>query len=421
MTTTTGRYPLWEFLAPPSTFGQPSRTAIRAEGTRVLFADGQWRQCGTSGLWNVNLGYGNKRIADAVATSLVEASFLPLFRTAHQPAVDAARAVLDVTGPEHFGRVLFTTSGGTANDVNMKLARQYWAIRGEPDRKVVVGLRGGFHGLTYGSHGLTGENLNQELYGVDRRLIRHVGHEDAAELVELMRAEGSRIAAVVVEPVLGSGAIPLPPAMLTALHELRRQYGFLLVADEVATGFGRTGRYFASETWPSPPDVLIASKGLTNGTCAAAVVVVSHAVCEVFERADAVLTHGETQAAAPSTCAAILATIDEMERLEALKRSEAVGTHLDGLLAGLADHPLVVGDGGVGCFRALKLGVNGAPIPFPAVIKVVSEVRLAGALLQPGPSCVQLIPAFVNEQEDIDRLGAAIRTGLDRAAEALLA
>jgi adenosylmethionine-8-amino-7-oxononanoate aminotransferase len=421
MTTTTRRYPLWEFLAPPSSFGQPARTAVRAEGTRVLFADGQWRQCGTSGLWNVNLGYGNKRIADAIATSLVDTSYLPLFRAAHQPALDAARAVLEVTGPEHFGRVLFTTSGGTANDVNMKLARQYWVLQGEPGRNLVVGFRKSFHGLTYGSHGLTGENLNQELYGVDRRLLRHVDHEDVTELVDLMSREGDQVAAVVVEPVLGSGAFPLSPHMLSTVDKLRREYGFLLIADEVATGFGRTGPYFASETWPMKPDVLVASKGLTNGTCAAAAVVVSHAVCEVFERADAMLTYGETQAAAPSTCAAIIATIDEMERLEALKRAESVSARLDILLSGLADHPLVAGDRGVGCFRALRLGLDGQELPFPAVIRVASEVRMAGALVQPGPSCVQLIPAFVYEQEDADRLAAAVRAGLDRAAEALAA
>ncbi|MFD0346467.1 aminotransferase class III-fold pyridoxal phosphate-dependent enzyme [Kitasatospora aburaviensis] len=231
-------------------------------------------------------------------TALLETSYFSLFRSGHEPAV-AARALLDVCGPEHFGRVVHSTSGSAANDLTMKLARQYWALHRQFRRRVIVGLKGSYHGLTYGSHGLTGMSLGQSYYGVDQRLIRHVSHEDPAELEELLRAEGEQIAAVVVEPVLGTGALPLPEPMLAALARLRAEYGFLLVADEVATGFGRTGSYFASQNWPEPPDIMLASKGMTNGTCAAAAVVVSHAVCDVFDRHDAALTHAETQAGAP--------------------------------------------------------------------------------------------------------------------------
>ncbi|MCG6495367.1 daptide-type RiPP biosynthesis aminotransferase [Kitasatospora sp. A2-31] len=416
-----GRYPLWELLERPSTFGRREHSAVRAEGTRVLFADGRWRQCATSGLWNVNLGYGNRAVAGAVHTALLETSYFSLFRSGHEPAVAASRALLDVCGPEHFGRVVHSTSGSAANDLTMKLARQYWALHRQFRRRVIVGLKGSYHGLTYGSHGLTGMSLGQSYYGVDQRLIRHVSHEDPTELEELLRAEGEQIAAVVVEPVLGTGALPLPEPMLAALARLRAEYGFLLVADEVATGFGRTGSYFASQNWPEPPDIMLASKGMTNGTCAAAAVVVSHAVCDVFDRHDAALTHAETQAGAPPTCAAILATIEEMERLQALEQAAAVTAALDGLLAELAAHPLVAGDNGLGCFRALRLGVNGDDLPEQAVRQVVEEVREAGALVSAGPSRLQLAPALVYQAADVELLAAALRSGLDRAAEWLLA
>ena len=139
----------WEFLIPPSGFGAVGRTAVSAHGTRVSFADGTQLLCGTSGLWNVNLGYGHPRIADAVARAFREASYLTLFRYGHEPAEQAAAALVDSAGADHFARVLFSTSGSAANDVVMKLARHYWMILGEPQRRVVVGLSGSYHGLTY--------------------------------------------------------------------------------------------------------------------------------------------------------------------------------------------------------------------------------------------------------------------------------
>lgn len=415
------RYPLWELLGPPSGFGRPERTAVRAEGTRVLYADGRWRLCATSGLWNVNLGYGNPRIADAVRDALLDASYLTLFRAGHQPAVDAAGALVALCGPEHFGRVLFSTSGSAANDMVMKLARHYWALHRQYRRRIVVGFQGSYHGLTYGSHALTGMRLGQSYYSVDTRLVRHVPHDDPVALAALFAAEGDQIAAVVAEPVLGTGAYPLPEAMVAQLYRLRREHGFLLVADEVATGFGRTGAYFASQRWPEPPDLLIASKGITNGTCAVAAVLASHAVCDAFDRADVGFTHAETQAGTPATCAAILATIGEMGRLDAIAGANRVAAGLDRILDGLTDHPLVAGHGGLGCFRSLRLAAGGAELSDADVAVVLAEVRAAGATAQVGPSCLQLVPALVYGEEDLAELGRAVRTGLDRAAEVLAA
>lgn len=413
------RYPLWELLNPPSSFGLEETTAVRAEGVNVLFSDGAWRQCATSGLWNVNLGYGNRKIAEAIHRELLESSYLSLFRSSHRQAVEASRALLELFDPEHFGRIVFSTSGSAANDLTMKLARQYWALQRQFQRRIVVGLKGSYHGLTYGSHGLTGMQLGQSYYGVDQRQIRHVGHEDPDELAALLEQEGERVAAVVVEPVLGTGAYPLSADMVEGLCRLREEYGFLLVADEVATGFGRTGRYFASEAWPRSPDMLLASKGITNGTCSVATVAVSHQICEVFERHDATLTHAETQAGAPATCAAILATIEEMERLKALENAAAVTHWLDELLDELGGHALVTEGGGAGCFRALRLALDGAELSAEAVAQVAAEIRRAGALVSMGPSCVQLAPALVYEREHVELLSQALRTGLDRAAEAL--
>ncbi|HEY0532718.1 MAG TPA: daptide-type RiPP biosynthesis aminotransferase [Actinoplanes sp.] len=419
--TSPDRYPLWESLTPPSRFGDPGRTAVRAEGTRILFEDGAWRLCATSGLWNVSLGYGNRRIAEAVSEALRDASYLTLFRGGHRLAVEASRQLLDLAGPEHYGRVAYATSGGSANDQAMKIARQYWSLRRQYRRRIIVGLKDSYHGLTYGSHGLSGMALGQSYYSVDQSLIRHVAHDDPAELRALLAREGAKVAAVVVEPVLGTGAQPLPPAMLDALQELRAEHGFLLVADEVATGFGRTGPVFASGQWRARPDMMLVSKALTNGTCAAAAVLVSHDICAAFEKHDAVLTHAETSAGLPATCAAILATLEEMRRLDVFARGRQVGDELTRVIAGLADHPLVAGDGGAGCFRAVRLRLQGRDLADAAVVRAMDEIRTAGVVVSPGPSCIQISPALVYDRTDLDDLAAGLRTGLDRTYESLLA
>src|SRR4051794_28494284 len=281
--TTNAPAALWPALLPSEQRTRKDLCLVGASGHRVRFADGREALCGTSGLWNVNLGYGNEAVAEASARALRDASYLSVFRYSNAYAEAAADTLVDLAGRDRFGRVLFSTSGGAANDAVLKLVRQLHALTGEPGRRVVVGLRGAYHGLTYGGFSLTGENLGQQLYGVDPRFVRHVGPNDVAELTDLLAAAGERIAAVVVEPVLGSGTVPLDPDYLAALVALRAEYGFLLVADEVATGFGRTGPMFASSLWPAAPDILITSKGLTNGAAAAAAVLVSHRIARAFE------------------------------------------------------------------------------------------------------------------------------------------
>lgn len=403
------RYPLWESLVEPSRYGRPEVHAIGAKGVRVRFADGSSALDVMSGLWNANLGYGNENITAAITDALRSESFLPLFRGGHRLAEQAARALLDVSGPEHFGRVLFSTSGAAANDVMMKVVRHFQHLRGEGGRDLVVGVRGSWHGLTYGSFALTGQELGQPTYKVDRSLVRHVSHVDETALAALLTEEGDRVAAVVLEPVLGTGAHPMSKRLLGSLERLREQYGFLLVADEVATGFGRTGSYFASHAWPVRPDLMITSKGLTNGTCAASAVVASHAVCEVFERSDAVLFHGETQAGSPPSCAAILATISEMDRLDVCVRALGLTARLDALLDDLTSHPLVVSHRGLGCFRGLQLTGSAD--------RLMAATRRHGLIVQPGTDFVMLVPALIYTAEDFAELESSLRVALDEAVD----
>lgn len=410
---------LWPALLAPAAQGRDELCAVAADGVRVRFADGRELLCGTSGLWNVNLGYGNPVVAEAIAAAARDASYLGVFRYENRYARQAADALIRRCGPAG-GRVLFSTSGGAANDLVQKLARHVQALRGRDRAKVVVGLRGSYHGLTFGGFALTGEDLGQTLYGVDRRLVRHVTANDGADLAALLERSGPQVAAVVVEPVLGSGTVPLTDEFVADLLHWRRQCGFLLVADEVATGFGRTGPFLASETWPEPPDLVILSKGLTNGTGAAAAVLVPGPIAAEFDRADALLTHAETQAGTPITGAAVLATLSEFERLDALDAGARVAAQLGAALdRWAADHERIVEVTGRGCFRSLRLVTPaGEPIPATDVPRLVAEIRRAGAIVHPGPQGIQLVPALTYGGQDLTDLLAAVHTGLTRYLEA---
>jgi adenosylmethionine-8-amino-7-oxononanoate aminotransferase len=410
-------------MLPPDQQGLDNLCSVSAQGVRVKFADGRERLCGTSGLWNTNLGYGNPAIAQAAADAMRNASYLSVWGYENSYARRAATELIELAGSNHYARVLFSTSGGAANDMAMKLVRHFQVIRGHNQRKVILGLRGGFHGLTFGAFALTSARLGQQMYGVDRRLVGHIQPNDPAELAAILTKLGDQIAAIVVEPVVGTGAVPLDERYVADLLRHRREYGFLLVADEVTTGFGRIGRtVFATQLWPEPPDILITAKGLTNGTQAASAVIVSNMVAEAFTMSNAILGHAETQAGTPVVCAAISATIAEMQRLDAVSRSSELSARLDIELARMVgNEPLVNATTGMGCLRSLRLSYgDGTPLEQAEVPAVIAAIREAGALVHPGPSCIQLLPALIYSDADLDELLNCVKRGLAAYAQGYL-
>lgn len=407
--------PLWPFMLPHTQHGRADLCSVSAQGVRVRFTDGRERLCGTSGLWNTNLGYGNLTIAQAAFDALRDASYLSAWGYENIYARQAAEALINVAGPEHYGRVLFSTSGGAANDMAMKLVRHYHVLQGENRRRGVLGLHGGYHGLTYGAFALTSAQLGQEMYGVNRRLVGHVHANDIEEIASVLTKFEGQIAAVVVEPVLGTGAIPLTEAYIGEILNLRRKHGFLLVADEVSTGFGRLGTaFFATQCWPEPPDVLITAKALTNGTLAASALIVSRSVAEVFTASNAILGHAETQAGTSVTGATILATLSEMQRLDAVALSARLSARLDVELSRIVkEEEGISGTSGMGCLRALRLSKSdGTPLGPDEVANAIAAIRDAGALVHPGPSCIQLLPALIYSEDDLNQLLGCVKAGL---------
>ena len=411
---------LWTSMLPADTTFPQDRVAVGASGNRIEFADGSTRLCATSGLWNVPLGFGNPAVTEAVNRATHDASYLSLFRAPHRYAEVAAEALIELANPIRYSRVIFSTSGGAANDAAVKLARQYWAQQGSGPRSLAVGLRGSYHGTMYGSHALSGDDLLQSVYAVDRRSVRHVSHDDDGEELEtLLRREGSKVASVVVEPVLGSGAYALSDAFVSRLLALREEYGFLVVADEVATGFGRTGRMFATDAWAAAPDILILSKALTNGAMGAAALLVGPRVASEFVRGGWTFVHGETQAGTPACTAAIVAVIDELRRIDVESTTQALATEVSRLAKTLKADGVVTDITGSGCFVGLGLrDQEGSSLSGSDVLRVVSAVADHGVVVQPGPSSIELIPAYGFTASELLETDTAVRAGLAQARAA---
>lgn len=389
------------FLAPTSSVTSAPQP-VSASGSRVTYTDGVTRVCATSGLWNTNLGYGDPVIADAVASATRELSYATLFRGLHPYAEAAASAVLDAVhaeGMTHLRRVAFATSGGACVDLALKIVRMVAAPRGA----IVISLRGSYHGTTYGSSALTDTDLGQLATATDTRQVRHVSATGPTEFERLIGVVGPQVAGVVLEPVQGTGTHVIEPALVAAVKAARERYGFLLVADEVATGYGRTGPMFASTAWQ--PDLLVLSKGLTNGAATGSVVLMRDEVAETIEERFGALPWGETQAGMPATCAAITATLRRFRELDAIERGRALAAALDERLRDIAEpHGLTLT--GRGLFRSILFdGV--AQVDAAALVNRGMEL---GVRLQPGPNGVQVVPALTMSEADLHVVDDVLRT-----------
>jgi adenosylmethionine-8-amino-7-oxononanoate aminotransferase len=392
----------FEFYLPSKDWGNAEATAAR--GNTITFADGTEALCGISGLWNASLGFGNVAVAEAINEANLDAATLPIFRRGSAYSREAATRLLEFALPHEYSSVFYATSGSSALDAVVKLSRQFHDINSNPKRRRIVSFTASYHGVTMGAMAVTGSYLFQDVYQVDQRLNIKIPYDDLAALDIVMKRFGPEIAAVIMEPVLGSGALPVPQDIVDAVYAYRESEGFLIVADEVATGFHRTGPRFASHDWIQP-DVLVLSKALTNGTCAASALLLGDRVVDAFDQAQQVFWHGETQAGSPQSCAAIVATLDEIERLDIATSAARVGRRLAAFVSGLESLSPRVKGFGRGSFRAVQLfDEAGELIGTDKVFELVSECRRRGAVVQPSPGALQFVPALNYPDAELDVL-----------------
>jgi adenosylmethionine-8-amino-7-oxononanoate aminotransferase len=385
----------------------------------VTFADGHTRLCGTSGLWNVNLGYGHPVVADAVADAARHASYLTNFRYTHELLELASAELLSRLSPR-FSRVLWLCSGASAVEAAVKLSRQAHALTGDVRRRIVVSFAGSYHGLSMGASAITGEDALQPLYGVGDGECRKVSVDDPSELRALLERQAGRMACVVVEPVLGSGTRPLSAGMIAALAEAQAA-GVVVVADEVATGFGRAGPFVAHQAWPFVPDVVLLSKGLTNGAVPGAAVCVGQHLVQRFVDASAVLLHAETAGGHPLTVAAARATLSVFDDPSILAHADRLGMQLSSRLDEVvARAPVAARHCGAGLFRTLLWEYPDGSAPDARVItNAIAHARRLGVVLHPGPGGIQFVPPLVLSEGELDELVAAAEQAMALALESV--
>lgn len=406
---------LWESLLPPSKMNCPSRLITKADGYELTFGDGSQAICLTSGLWNVNFGYGNAFVADRIKDVVYGTHYSTLFRHSHPGAHEVATRMLSKVGWPN-GALLFSTSGSALNDMTVKLAMHRSALVGHLRARLVVTLRGSYHGMTINSMQLSGDDLNQAVYGARSPLFVHLPPDDPDAWADFFKARGESVALVLIEPLLGSGAITVAPEVIDVILDARHKYGYLLAADEVAMGFYRLGTLAASSQWPELPDLIGFSKGLTNGTEASSVLLVSEEITQEFISADSLFVHGETQAGSPMATAAILGVLDFIESVNIQDTYRNLYMRVDRDLNELADKYGCVKRGkGLFQYIGLPTSAAGSDLALSMGPDLPDMFRKHGVSVQPSIDGIQVVPAITMPLEVWDE---AVRR-LDKCLHAL--
>ncbi len=402
----------------------------RGQGALLWDIQGKEYIDGLSCLWNVAVGHGRRELAEAAARQMERLAFSNSYvGYANVPSIRLVERLLSLVYPNMDG-VFFCNSGSEANDAAFKLARYYWFLRGKPEKAKIVARREAYHGGTLGATTATGmppfhKGVGPLAEGFVRaetcypyRCAHCSGAEDctlacADEIERVIEAEGAEtVAAVIAEPVHGAGGvIPPTPGYWPRLREICDRHDALLIADEVITGFGRTGRWFALEHWGVQPDIMTIAKAITSAYVPLAGIIVSKAIMETIQSAppDAKFMHGYTNAAHPTACAVALRNLQIFEDEGLVQRAAYLGERLFSGLSALRNHPNVGEVRALGLLAAVELVADKqSRTPFEASQAVgprmLREMRTRGVITRVKGDSVLLAPPLVTTEEQIDRI-----------------
>jgi adenosylmethionine-8-amino-7-oxononanoate aminotransferase len=391
----------------------------RGEGTDLIDVAGRRYIDGVSSLWCNVHGHAHPRIDAAVRDQLSKVAHSTMLGLTHRPAIELAQRLVELA-PPGLTRVFYSDSGSTATEIALKMAFQYWRQRGQ-DRRRFVSLKMAYHGDTIGSVSVGGIDLFHSLY--EPLLFDALKAEpgDAAGMERLLRDHKGEVAAVIMEPLVqgAAGMLVHPPGYLRAVRDMCDRHGVLLILDEVATGFGRTGRMFACEHEGVAPDLLCLAKGLTGGYLPLAATLASERVYEGFlGRHEEFRTffHGHTYTGNPLACAAALATLDVFREERTLERLRGKTRLLAELLEPLSAHPAVREVRRCGFMAGIELEEH--PLPVRIGHRVTLEARSRGAIIRPLGDVVVLMPPLSISEHDLHRLVEITADAIDAATAA---
>ena len=398
----------------------PVHEVASADGVRIRLADGRELIDGMASWWCAIHGYNHPALNAAARAQLEKTAHVMFGGLTHEPAVSLARLLIEVS-PEPLQHVFFCDSGSVAVEVAIKMAIQYWSAVGQPEKNRLLTVRGGYHGDTFGAMSVcdpvTGMHerfrpVMPEHIFVERprsRLEDPLHPEDEAELERAMAAHQAQLAAVILEPLVqGAGGMWFyAPAYLRHVHALCRRFDVLLILDEIATGFGRTGRLFACEHAELAPDILCLGKAMTGGYLSQAATLTTSRVAQGISADGGVLMHGPTFMANPLACAVASKSIELLRESPWQRRVAAIEAQLANELGEYAGHPAVAD---VRVFGAIGVVQTRAPVPVAALQRLFVE---EGVWIRPFNDLIYLMPPFIIERDDLRRLTRAIGTALN--------
>ncbi|PKO66228.1 MAG: aspartate aminotransferase family protein [Betaproteobacteria bacterium HGW-Betaproteobacteria-16] len=424
----------WHPMAHPAAMKKsPPDIVARGEGCWIWDVDGHKMLDGVGGLWASNLGHSATAVRDAIVAQLDELPFYNTFRgTSHPRAIELSARLVKLMEPDGVASVMFSSGGSDAVETALKLARQYHKLRGEKDRFKFISLRQGYHGVHFGGMSVNGntnfrrayEPLLPGCFHIDTPwLYRNPFTNDPLELgeicAELLEREivfqgPDTVAAFIAEPVQGAGGVIVPPANYWPLvRKICDKHGVLLIADEVVTGFGRTGHLFGTRLWGVNADLWCLAKGISSGYVPLGATAISAKVSQVFnddKTGQAAVGHGYTYSAHPVGAAAALATLEQIEALDVPGNAGRVGAVMQERLRRLEQTCSFVGNvRGVGLMLGIEMVDDKAtrtPMPRSSDIpaRVAKEAYLRGLMVRiSGPNLI-LSPPLVISQAEMDYL-----------------
>ncbi|OPX19912.1 MAG: adenosylmethionine--8-amino-7-oxononanoate transaminase [Desulfobacca sp. 4484_104] len=419
---------LWHPFTQMQGFVQEELLIIaRGEGVYVYDTDGRRYLDGVSSIWATVHGHNRPELNQAIKAQLEKIAHSTLLGLGNIPAIQLAQRLAAIT-PPGLSKVFYSDSGSTAVEVALKLAYCYWQLQGKPQRQRFLKLAGAYHGDTLGAVAVGGIDIFHEIfkdllfptytapatycYRCPER--DHCQQQCLTGLEELVAAHHQELAAIILEPVMqgAAGMIPQPPGYLARVRQVADRYGVLLIADEVATGFGRTGRMFAGEHEGVTPDLLCLGKGLTGGYLPLAATLATDQIYQQFlgeYQEFKTFFHGHTYTGNPLAAAAALASLDLFESDQVLLKLAARIDYLTQRLAALADHPHIGDIRQRGFMVGLELVQDKASRePFPVARRTGHQVILAarklGAILRPLGDVVVLMPPLSISQAELTEL-----------------
>lgn len=421
------------------------RVIVKGEGPYVIDSEGHRILDGMAGLWTTNIGYGNKELAQAAYDQMVELPFYnTFFKTTHPPVVELSRKLAEIA-PAHLNQVFFGSSGSESNDTAIRLIRHYWALKGEPKRRIIISRKNAYHGSTIAAGSMGGmSHVHQHSYPVYEG-FRHVmdpywygdsfpgetpeafGLRAARAIEEeILRCGPENVAAFAGEPVQGAGGVKIAPS--TYWPEVQRivdKYGILLLADEVITGFGRLGTWFASDFYGIRPNIITFAKAATSGYIPLSGVLVDDKIVEALMAKDDDFNHGYTFSGHPVACAVALKNLEIMERDRLVpKVKEFTGPALAKLFDRFKDHPLVGEVRTVGMMGAIELVADKRTrrrFDNPGRVGLICRDHFfrEGFIMRAVWDTMVCAPPLTWEEQQFEEAGRVIQKALDQTLSAV--